>query len=89
MRNFTIRNQDKNNQRYLNDLPIVVLNTGRESASVKNIYDTLKNQYTICGNGSIILDKDFNIIRKKWIPKNIILNVIKHISKVNKEEKNP
>ena len=89
MRNFTIRNQDKNNQRYLNDLPIVVLNTGRESASVKNIYDTLKNQYTICGNGSIILDKDFNIIRKKWIPKNIILNVIQHISKVNKEEKNP
>ena len=50
--------------------------SGRNFDGMKNIYDKLElNTPLICGNGTLIVDKDRNILKKKTIEKNIVIKI--------------
>jgi hydroxymethylpyrimidine pyrophosphatase-like HAD family hydrolase len=61
---------------------VFIIATGRNARSLRKIIDdyNIKFSYIICNDGSVIYDKDFNLIKKNKINKNTIEKLYDYLS---------
>lgn len=67
--------------KFVEDGNKIILNTGRSATLISHFLKTLPIDYAICNNGSLIIDKDMNVLYKAEVDVEELNSVVKNIKK--------